>query len=1167
MRVGAFELDVRAGALLRDQQRVVLQEQPLQILRMLVEAGGKVVTREDIKKRLLPNDTIVEFDHSIHTAINKLRKAFNDPASSPSYIETVARRGYRLMVRVEFVSADDSSADESSAESSVAGSASDSAVSVDSNTDNLPKAKLRVGRLTGKVVSHYRVLEVIGGGGMGLVYRAEDLKLGRAVALKFLPEEVGDDPKARERLEREAHAVSALDHPNICTVYDFDEHEGHPFIAMQLLQGKTLRDHIAEGRFRLTQPEGLEIAIQIASGLEAAHEKGIIHRDIKPANIFITEKNVAKILDFGVAKVRAVVEASENPHPGNRSRDGVPEDDDLKGHGFSRAATASLQDGRGDQSHAGFIPPQSSEEAPFGTAEAVPLQSSNCDGAPEGAPLQPPGLKPGQTDDAECRAEARLYPNRTTLTRTGMKLGTAGYMSPEQVRGEALDARTDIFSFGLVLYEMATGERAFTGETEAILHNAIQHRDPKRIREFDSSLPAELDSIINKALAKHQEMRYATVSQMDADLEQLARRTPRRSVRRSRKWVVSAALLAAIAVGGYLYWRSHRSIKLAQVDTMVLADFANSTGDAVFDGTLKQALTMELGQSPFLTVASNEKIAATLKLMGRSGSERLSEVTAREVCLRTNGRALLTGSISKRGELYRLETRVLDCHTGDVLVSVSSDAASRDRVIVVIGELGNQLRNKLGESLASIEKYDQPLEQATTASIEALQAYTQGNAQQSQKGDAAAVPYFKLAVELDPTFAVAHAALGQAHYTLYEVSQALEDFERAFALRERVSQRERFYIEGVYYFLTGDLDKSIQTYEQWAKAYPRDYQPHNDLSRRLRSTGQYERAADEARQALAITRDSSAAFTSLMLASIRLNRLNDAKAAFDEAQARKLDGTYLHLARYQVAFLEGDNRGMAEQLAIENGKPGIEDILLHAQGDTEAYYGRFHKSREFSDRAVESAKRAGAPERAAIHETWLAIQEAEAGMFELARQTAAEALALSKGEYVTAKAALALARAGSPTQAQKLANQLNQKLPSETVEQNYSLAVIRAAIAMSKKNPGKSIDILKVTLPYELGASSICCMFPTYVRGLAYLQIGQPREAVGEFQKMLEHPGTVINLIPGALAYLQLGRAQVMIGDNDAARKSYQDFLTLWKDADPDIPIYRQAEAEYAKLR
>ena len=512
VRFGPFELDPRAGELHENGQATVLQEQQLKVLLMLLEREGEVATREEIKQRLWPNDTVVEFDHGINNTIKNLRRVLDDSADDPRYIATIARRGYRLMVPVEWLGAQIASSEESSPEPSSSDSVSDSIDSAASpsvssqpkrsgvegpaveNSIALAKAKLQVGWLTGKVVSHYRVLEVIGGGGMGLVYRAEDLKLGRAVALKFLPEEVGDDPKARERFDREAHAVSALNHPNICTIYDFDEYEGHPFIAMELLQGRNLRDELAAGHFRLSQQEGLEIAIQIASGLEAAHEKGIIHRDIKPANIFITDKSVAKILDFGVAKVMQLSDLVEAPDLSSAKGD-----ENKEGVGFSRAVAASTQDERVDQSRAGRIASQHQISGPNGTAEAVSLQDSS----PNGAPLP--------------------TPKETTLTRTGLKLGTAGYMSPEQIRGEPLDARTDIFSFGLVLYEMATGERAFTGETEAILHDAIQNREPKPVREVVPEISLQLDEIIGKCLEKQRERRFQTANELRTSLRDAQR--------------------------------------------------------------------------------------------------------------------------------------------------------------------------------------------------------------------------------------------------------------------------------------------------------------------------------------------------------------------------------------------------------------------------------------------------------------------------------------------------------------------------------------------------------------------------------------------------------------------------------------------------------------------
>ena len=964
------------------------------------------------------------------------------------------------------------------------------------------------------------MLEIIGGGGMGLVYKAEDLKLGRRVALKFLPEELAGDPIALQRFEREARTASSLNHPNICTIYEVEEHEGQPFIVMELLEGETLRDRlasVAESGQKIPLDELLRIAIQGADGLEVAHEQGIIHRDVKPANIFLTRKGTAKILDFGLAKL-----AVEAPGPGA-----------VEAPDFS---------------------PATSDERETG--------------------LQPRlGLKPDIEEEPIRRAEARrLHPPATpaiepTLTRTGMAMGTAGYMSPEQVRGEKLDARTDLFSFGLVLYEMATGQRAFTGNTAAILKDAILNHTPAPVRELNSTFPPRLEQFIHKALAKDREKRYQSAVEMRGDLESVKRPGQRSSIGHRWKLLVPVPIVLAAIVAGTFYWRSHRIIQLSETDTLVVADFANSTGDPVFEGTLKQALAMQLEQSPFLKVLSEQQISTTLKLMNRPAGEHLTYSTALELCLRTNGRAVLEGSISSRGGHYPLEVRVRDCHTGDILASTNSEGENRNRVLSALGDIGTQLRKKLGEPLASMEKFNQPLEQATTSSLEALQAYTQGRAQHSQKGDAAAVPYYKLAVELDPDFAYAYAALGQSDFTLYEVSLALDNFKRAFALRDKVSQRERFYIDGVYYSLAGDLEKTIQTYKDWSQAYPRDYQPHEDLSRRLRSAGRYEEAAAEARQALARTRDTVSVFSTLMLADLRLNRLDEAKAVFNEAQARKLDGPYLRTARYQVAFREGDKAGMREQLAAGKDKLGLEDILLFNQAGTEAYYGCFAKSREVTEQAVKSARLAGAPERAAIYETLQGMQEVEVGNTGLGRRRIADALAMSKGEYVEAKAALVLARAGNPASAQELADRLNGELPMETMEQNYSLPTIRAAIEIARNNPSKAIDALKVSIPYELGGSSICCLMPVYMRGLANLQLGRGQEAAVEFRKILDHPGSVLNFLPGAPARLQLARAQVMSGDKAAARKSYQDFLTLWKDADPDIPIYQQAKAEYARLK
>src|SRR5271166_3847489 len=582
VRIGVFELDLKSGELRNNGDKTVLREQPLQILRMLVEREGELVAREEIRKKLWPNDTIVEFDHSINAAIKNLRRALGDSADEPKYIETLARRGYRLMAPVEWV---ESAGDDAKAPV---------------HTEVGPSEP---SGWIGKKLSHYRVLEIIGGGGMGVVYKAEDLRLGRQVALKFLPEELAGDPAALKRFEREAQTASSLNHPNICTIYDIGAHEGQPFIVMELLEGQTLRGCLASGALRGDGPATrvaterlLDIAIQITDGLEAAHAKGIIHRDVKPANIFLTSKGVVKILDFGLAKLIEAPTVEElgfspaNVEPG------------LKGHGFSRADPTLLSDLR-------VLPPRSGRE------HAQMENSDDHNGTPEGVPLQ------------------NAKPTDATLTRTGLAMGTAGYMSPEQVRGEKLDARTDIFSFGLVLYEMATGQRAFSGETAEIVHDAIVHQPQVPVHDLNSKLPPELETITNKALEKDREQRYQSAAELGADLEQV-RSGKRAPARQPWKWAVAAALLAVLAVAGGLYWRANNRPKLTDKDTIVVADFDNRTADSVFDDTLKQALTVALEQSPYLNVVSDQKIGEALKLMGRDSGQRVTGEEALDLCQR-----------------------------------------------------------------------------------------------------------------------------------------------------------------------------------------------------------------------------------------------------------------------------------------------------------------------------------------------------------------------------------------------------------------------------------------------------------------------------------------------------------------------------------------------------
>jgi serine/threonine protein kinase/Flp pilus assembly protein TadD len=967
-------------------------------------------------------------------------------------------------------------------------------------------------------VSHYRILEKLGSGGMGVVYLAEDMKLGRKVAIKVLSHEYTTNKDRLHRFAQEAAAASNLNHPNILTIHEVGNDEGRHYIATEYIDGLTLRRKLASSELHMT--EVLDIAIQIAGALEEAHAVGIVHRDIKPDNIMIRRNGYVKVLDFGLAKLTETIDRTPS--------------------------------------------------------------------------------------DAEASTRVLVH------TDAGVVMGTSHYMSPEQARGKPVDARSDIWSLGVVIYEMVAGRTPFEGETSTDVIVAITQKEPPPLARFAPSVPAELDWIVMKALRKDRDERYQTIKELLTDLRRLKQRlefeaelersaapgsfsgssiselaalptaperaAPTRTVSHvsSAEYIVSgikkhriaaavvALLLVAATVSAvYLYRRNSRP--LTERDTVLVTDFVNTTGEPVFDGTLKQALAVHLGQTPFLNLFPEDRVRETLRFMGRSPDDRVTRDVGREICERQGIKAMLTGTIATLGSHYVITLEAMNPRSGEMIAREQIEAESKEKVLSALGTAVVNLRKRLGESLSSIQKYDVSIEQATTSSLDALKAFAMGNEERSKGRTRESLVLYQRAVDLDPNFALAHARIGVHYVNEEQVEVARQWFEKAYALRERVSERERLYLAEKYYnYVTGEIDKAVETLQTWTRLYPDDFIPHNNLSFNYKILGRFEESLKEAMEAVRLSPNNISGRENLMSSFITVGRVDEAEQALRELQRIHPESPAAHFGSYVIAFIRRDQSAMDREVQWSRGKP-VEAQFLSFLAYTASHFGKMKQAEEFQKRAVEMFKTQNRMENASNELLNLAGDLVVVEKCQQAKDAAKTALAVFRGRVGVADAALIYASCNDASQAESLLEEARDAQPKNTLLATIVEPMVRAAI---EKNRGKNREAIQLLQSVRGdGGGRAAGLGSTYMRGNLYLLQRMGNEAAAEFKEIIDSPGSEIISPMRPLAHLGLARAAVLNADIGSARKSYQDFFAMWKDADQDLPVLVQAKKEYEQLK